>query len=181
MPARYRDLRERALEFVEVAKADLGVSDAYATLQQLYLQVEKEGPPRAIFLLTGADELVYLLSLIREHILDGFLIDETRCLGLASQNSARTRLFVFGTGTCPNRGFLLSLARAGCGEAEIINAQVDPKEAARRQLARAIQPGALKHLVIITIIISKFPSPDLLQRFTRSLSVGIFQTQRLLQ
>ena len=148
-PARFRDLRARALEFVADAKADLSVSDAASALQQLYLQAIAEGSPRAIFLFTGTVHLLLSIS-VSAHTCselffffsttDGFLLDESRCLFLASHYSARTRLFTFGTGTQPNRGFLLSLARAGAGEAEIVTEEIDPKDAARRQLQRAAQP-----------------------------------------
>ena len=113
---------QRAIAHVR-APCDLGGTELYAPLANLFAQPVRTGALRQVILLT-----------------DGQISNEPAVLELARQHRAKNRLFTFGIGSACSAHLVKGLARATAGAAEFITEGERIEEKVLRTFSRLASP-----------------------------------------
>ena len=113
-------------KFIHELPTNMGGSDLFAALQQIYLTADRNRAARAVFLLS-----------------DGYYHDcDKKLLPFIRQHADTTRVFTFGVPGSDgvSRYVLQSIAHAGCGSFELLENDGTRKQLVVNQLYRSLQP-----------------------------------------
>ena len=122
-------IMNKAKEWIEFDFPDnLGGTDLYTVLHDLYLLVDTHKTPRNFFILS-----------------DGQFATLDSCLSLIQQNAEYHRVFGFGIGSQVSRYSIQSISRVGRGYAEFFNSastslSSSDQDKVKRQYQKAVQP-----------------------------------------
>ena len=117
---------DKLMTFINELPSNMGGSDLFTALNQIYLTMDRTRASRTIFLFS-----------------DGYYNDcEKKLLPFVQQNADHTRLFTFGISGSEgvSKYILQSIAKAGCGSFELLEDNNSREQLIVNQLYHSLQP-----------------------------------------
>ncbi|XP_046842401.1 von Willebrand factor A domain-containing protein 5A-like isoform X2 [Xenia sp. Carnegie-2017] len=115
---------ETAVKHAENLQADLGGTELFDPLREIFSHAAKKGLPRQVFVLT-----------------DGSISNTDSVIQLVEKNSNNSRCFSFGIGSGASTTLVKGIAQAGKGAAEFIVSGERMQPKVIRSLKKAMQPA----------------------------------------
>ncbi|XP_046842399.1 von Willebrand factor A domain-containing protein 5A-like [Xenia sp. Carnegie-2017] len=125
---------ETAVKHAENLQADLGGTELFHPLKQIFSHAPKKGLPRKVFVLT-----------------DGSIGNTDSVIQLVKKNSNNSRCFSFGIGSGASTTLVKGIAQAGKGAAEFIISGERMQPKVIRSLKKAMQPSVTDVQISVTV------------------------------
>ncbi|XP_046842406.1 von Willebrand factor A domain-containing protein 5A-like isoform X2 [Xenia sp. Carnegie-2017] len=125
---------EKAVKHAENLQADLGGTELFDPLKEIFSHAPKKGLPRQVFVLT-----------------DGSISNTDSVIQLVKKNSNNSRCFSFGIGSGASTTLVKGIAQAGKGAAEFIVSGERMQPKVIRSLKKAMQPSVTDVQISVTV------------------------------
>ncbi|XP_046842450.1 von Willebrand factor A domain-containing protein 5A-like [Xenia sp. Carnegie-2017] len=124
----------KAVKHAENLQADLGGTELFDPLKEIFSHAPKKGLPRQVFVLT-----------------DGSISNTDSVIQLVKKNSNNSRCFSFGIGSGASTTLVKGIAQAGKGAAEFIVSGERMQPKVIRSLKKAMQPSVTDVQISVTV------------------------------